>query len=187
MEEEIDGVTRYLIGKQSAFDSVMQISREIIRLSAQAITYIHTGRDPGGLMKELDSKVGELKRIDADFRYNSVQAYQEYAEAVILYSIKRGDGIPGHGAVGVEQDAYLMGLMDVVGELKREILESLREGKVQEAESYFDKMRTIYDSTRSIRFAEAVLQGFRHKQDTARIQIENAGSEILSFKSRGAK
>lgn len=45
-------------------------------------------------------------------------------------------------------------------------------------------MRMIFDGTRSIRFAEAVLNGFRRKQDVARIQIESAGSEILSFKKR---
>ena len=45
-------------------------------------------------------------------------------------------------------------------------------------------MKQIYDGTRKLRFAEAVLSGFRKKQDVARIQIENAGSEILSFRNR---
>ncbi len=73
--------------------------------------------------------------------------------------------------------------MDVMGELKREILEELRRGNLKKAENYFNKMRLIYDDTRSLRFAEAVLNGFRRKQDTARIQVESAGSEILSFKN----
>ncbi len=187
IETEVDGITEYLAAKQDSFDSVMRISRDVIRLSAQVITQIHNGKETIALMEELDSKVAELKRVDSDFKYNSLQAYQEYAEAVILKSIKDGNGIPDHNAVGVMQDAYLMGLMDVVGELKREILESLRSGNVAEAEDFFDNMRIIYDATRGMRFAEAVLQGFRHKQDTARIQVENAGSEILSFKSRAAK
>jgi predicted translin family RNA/ssDNA-binding protein len=42
-------------------------------------------------------------------------------------------------------------------------------------------MKDIYDMTRSLRFAEATLQGLRKKQDVARIQIENAGNEILYF------
>ncbi len=187
LEDDVEATINYLISKQEDFDKVMQISREIIRESAQAITYIHIGRDPSKLIKELDSKVAELKRIDKDFKYNTLQAYQEYSEAMILYGIKNGREIPTQKAVGVDNDAYLMGLMDAVGELKREIIDCLSAGKIKDAEFYFEKMRNIYDSTRSIRFAEAVLQGFRHKQDTARIQIENAGSEILSFKGRVAK
>jgi len=45
-------------------------------------------------------------------------------------------------------------------------------------------MKGIYDSTRSMRFANSLVPDFRHKQDTARIQLENAGSEILAFESR---
>ena len=70
--------------------------------------------------------------------------------------------------------------MDVVGELKRESLISLRNNNTDEAKRYFSFMEYIYDATRSIRFAEAILPGFRKKQDVARIQIENAGSDILS-------
>ena len=128
--------------------------------------------------------VKTLNKFDGEFSYNTKQAYQEYAEAKIFFEIKKKGSVPSYSAVGVSQESYLMGLMDVMGELKREILESLRENKVKEAEEYFDKMRAIFDGTRSIRFAEAVLNGFRRKQDVARIQIESAGSEILSFKKR---
>jgi translin len=75
--------------------------------------------------------------------------------------------------------------MDVMGELKREILEELRKENYKRADAHFEKMKLIYDTTRSLRFAEAVLAGFRRKQDTARIQLENAGSELLSFKNKG--
>ena len=65
-----------------------------------------------------------------------------------------------------------MGMMDVFGELKREIIGSLSEGDVKSARSYYSLMVEMFDATRSIRFAEAVLQGFRRKQDVARIQME---------------
>ena len=83
--------------------------------------------------------------------------------------------------VGVSEDAYILGLLDVVGELKREIFEALRVREIDLANKFFDNMKHIYDTTRSLRFAEATLQGLRKKQDVARIQIENAGNEILYF------
>jgi translin len=71
--------------------------------------------------------------------------------------------------------------MDVVGELKREILDSLRASETERAKAYLVLMESIYDATRAIRFPESVLPGFRKKQDVARIQLENAGSDILRF------
>jgi translin len=188
MEKEIEKISDLLSKKQSEFDKVMQLSRDIIRASGQAITTLHNGHIEKAerMVLDIKSKISELGTFDMQFKYNSFQAYQEYAEAAVSLSIKKDGRIPSIKEVGVDAEAYLMGLMDSVGELKREVLESLRGGKIKEAEKYFEFMEEIYDSTRTMRFAEAVLNGFRKKQDTARIQIENAGSEILMFKSREA-
>ncbi len=179
-------IAGYLTRKQAGFDKVMAMSRDIIRDAGQTITMMHND-DKEKAMERLCSMagtVGKLKKIDSEFRYHTLQAYQEYAEAYIFSEIKNRRKIPGMKSVGVGEEAYLLGLMDVEGELKREILEALRADRLKEAEWYFDTMKRIYDITRRLRFAEAVLGGFRKKQDTARIQIENAGSEILMFKSR---
>ncbi len=186
LNNDIENISDYLSKKQTDFDKVMQTTREIIRDAGQTITLMHNDEKKAAAtrLKEMSGRVTMLNRIDSLFRYSTMQAYQEYAEAFIFFSIKTKKKIPKVKDVGVDYDAYLMGLMDVVGELKREILESLRADKVKDAEWYLDTMKTIYDSTRRLRFAEAVLSGFRKKQDVARIQIENAGSEILSARHR---
>lgn len=191
--EELDGdiekISKGLIEKQASFDKVMQLSRELIRDAGQTITLMHNDEKEKALdrLRAMAGTVKKLQKSDQQFRYNTLQAYQEYAEAYIFTDIKTKRKVSTEKSVGVGGEAYLMGLMDVEGELKREILEALRSGKVKEAEWYFDTMKRIYDSTRRLRFAEAVLSGFRKKQDTARIQIENAGSEILMFKGRGKR
>jgi len=186
IQSEIKETSKYLTAKQKEFDSVMDVSREIIRNSASAITMLHNN-DAKGAAKTIKSAyagVKKLKKSDTKFEYYSRQAYQEYAEATIFYGIKTKETVPSIKEVGVEAEAYLLGLMDVMGELKREILEELRNDNVKKAEFYFGKMRLIYDSTRSLRFAEAILNGFRRKQDVARIQLEGAGSEMLASKSK---
>lgn len=186
LNNDIEVISDHLSTKQADFDKVMQICREIIRDAGQTITLMHNNDndDAKAKLAEMSKKVKMLEKIDSLFKYQTLQAYQEYAEAYIFSEIKTTHKIPTIKAVGVDNDAYLMGLMDVVGELKREILESLRANKLKDAEGYFDTMKEIYDSTRRLRFAEAVLSGFRKKQDVARIQIENAGSEILSARHR---
>jgi translin len=186
LDNDVEEISSFLTKKQADFDKIMQLSREIIRDAGQTITLMHNNdnKSAEARLKEMTKKVNMLQGIDQLFKYNTLQAYQEYAEAFIFMNIKMKKKIPKIKEVKVDNDAYLMGLMDVEGELKREILEALRIQKIKEAEWYFDIMKQIYDSTRRLRFAEAVLGGFRKKQDVARIQIENAGSEILMFKSR---
>jgi translin len=183
---EIRLISRHLTKKQRDFDSVMDLVRETVRESAQAITMLHNNelKSASKRLGNAEKLMNRLKKFDSSFDYHSKQAYQEYAEAKIFSEVKLHHRIPSCRAVNVDMESYLMGLMDVMGELKREILESLRENKPKDAEEYFKFMRTIYDDTRSVRFAEAVLSGFRRKQDVARIQVESAGSEILSFKSK---
>ena len=186
LQQDIDNISAYLTKKQKAFDNVTDLTRSIIRNAAQAITLLHSG-NKSAAKKTIASAYGDVKKavkFGAEFEYYTRQACQEYAEARIFYGIVDKGEVPSQSETNVNQEAYLLGLMDVMGELKREILEELRQGRESTAEEYFEKMRQIYDTTRSVRFAEAVLSGFRRKQDTARIQLENAGSEILSFKKK---
>ncbi len=181
---DISSISDRLAKKQKNFDNVMDVSRDMIRLAGESITLLHNNEKASALKKinEIAAKAKVMQKMDSDFRYHSLQAYQEYAEALCFYWVKTKGRLPRLSESKVPYEAYLMGLMDTVGELKREVLESLRHNDIKSAELYLEFMKSIYDSTRSIRFAEAVLNGFRKKQDVARIQIEGAGSEILSAK-----
>jgi translin len=185
MENDIEKIAKHLAKKQDQFNIIMGESRSIISESGRIITMLHNNmvKEVKPKIEKLSEQVEKLAKIDKGFEFYSLQAYQEYAEAMIIYKIKKHGSIIGMNELSIPSEAYLFGLMDAVGELKREVLEALRSGNLSKAESYFDMMKTIYDSTRYLRFAEAVIPGFRKKQDTARIQLENSGSEILMFKS----
>jgi translin len=174
--------------KQKTFDQVMDRSRELIRLSGVIITKLHNN-DVAGATKGLDQAEAFSKELSKykDFDYNTKQSQQEYSEAKIFFTIKTAGRIPALKQVGVDGEAYLMGMMDVFGELKREIIGSLSEGDVKSARSYYSIMVEMFDATRSIRFAEAVLNGFRRKQDVARIQMEGSSSELLAFSKKAAR
>ncbi len=184
IEEDMAATEKRLVEKQHSYDQVSELSRTIIRNAAQAITLLHNNRDEEAseLLKKMKGIAEQLNGAEPALGYYSVQALQEYAEARIFYSIKDSWKIPKRADLGIGVEPYLLGIMDVVGELKREVLESLRRSKISEAERFYDLMKEIYDSTSRMRFAEAVLNGFRRKQDVARIQLESAGSEILFAK-----
>ncbi len=183
IEREMAMVARHLAAKQKMFDDTERGSREAIRASAQAITLIHNGdiRRARALLASLEKSHMPAIKEAARHSNSALQALQEHAEASILLGIKDTGRIPSMRSMRLMPEAYLLGLMDVVGELKREMFEALRRRDVDAASAYLEMMRRIYDSTRSIRFAEAVLRGFRRKQDVARNQIESAEGELLRF------
>ena len=187
-DDEIEGIADEIARRQRSFDEVNELSRSIIRGCAKAITLLHNGDTAAAraAIGESERLAAGLGKADPEFRYMSLQAYQELAEAVILCSVKLSRRIPWPSEVRVPRDAYLLGLMDVVGELKRGMLISLMGGDRDTAGLYFRLMERIYDSTRSLRFAESVLPAFRRKQDVARIQLEAAGSDMLKFLKGGA-
>lgn len=186
IENDIGRAIEHLESKQKDFDSVLALTRRIVRDCSNSITMLHKGDAKGSadLIAKIKSGLKRLEKIDGSFRNQSAQAYQEYAEAYCLYGIVKRGEIPGMDELGMEPEQYLLGLLDVVGELKREALEELRAGNYGRAEKYYAHMTEIYDSTRGLRFPDAVINGFRRKQDVARIQIEQTGSDLAVHTSR---
>ncbi len=90
LNDDIEKISDHLSKKQADFDKVMQMSREIIRDAGQTITLMHND-DKAQATKRLDemkTKVNMLMKIDDQYKYQTLQAYQEYAEAFIFFKIK---------------------------------------------------------------------------------------------------
>lgn len=176
-------VERKLMRLQESKDRVLIISRDIVRVAGRAITLMHAKKlgQAGACMRQLDSLVKKLGAAEKGFEYFSLQAHQEYVEARAFYTILKEKRLSSMAEMHVDEIPYLLGIMDLVGELKRETIEAIRENNQESANSYYAFMKDIYDSTRSMRFANSLVPEFRRKQDTARIQMESAASEMLSM------
>ncbi len=186
---DVDGITKELASLQKRQDDVMRLDREIVRMSGEAINAMHSGnsKKAKSIMAMLEKGMRELRKSEKGFEYYSAQAHQEYVEAYALYCIVNGRKIPSAKNMGEDVRTYISGIMDLVGELKREAYEAMRKGNIKKAEEHYEIMKDIYDSTMHIRFANSILQNFRKKQDVARIQLETTGSELLYLKSRNGR
>ena len=188
MIPDMDKIEKKVIALESDRDKVRQASKDLIRLSGKTIAMMHA-KGPGsvkGMLKGLSKLKAQLEKAEIGFEYYSLQAHQEYSEALILYNILLRKKIPSMNEIKEGEVHYLLGLMDVVGELKREAIESIRKGKNKDARTYYRLMSDIYDSTLHMRFSNSVLPDFRRKQDSARIQLEGVMSEILHLDLKGA-
>ncbi len=183
---DLDEITRELEKLQKRQDRVMQLTRDATRMAGEAISAMHS-KDKAKIkriMSNLEKSMKKLKVIEKGFEYYSAIAHQEYVEAYSLYCVIGKKRIPSAKMMGEDVRSYMGGVMDLVGELKREAYEAMRKGEIDVAEAYYETMKEIYDSTMHIRFANSILQNFRKKQDVARIQLETTGSELLYLKSR---
>ncbi len=110
-------------------------------------------------------------------------AFMELSEAVVFSYIIHGKEPPGPDELGATPEAYVLGIADVIGELRREALDSLREGNVVDAERYLEKMDDLFMQIMKFDFPTAIIS-IRPKQDAARAILERTRSDI-AIASRG--
>ncbi|MEW5955016.1 MAG: hypothetical protein AB1626_00575 [Candidatus Micrarchaeota archaeon] len=181
LEKAVAKIVKTLSDKEKRQDQIIPLTREIIRDCALAIKAVHASElaEAGAKLAEIEPKVKKLHSLDEGLENVSNQCYQEYAEIRCLDAILRRKPIPSFEDLGIEATAWLSGLADCVGELRRAVQLALSDGKRKEAEYFFGKMNAIYDNLMVIKFSSSLVGPLKHKQDVIRGQIEQARSEML--------
>lgn len=180
MGAEISLIVSELSRREKEQDRILGSTRAIVRHCANGIKLIHSGE-----LKAARAEIAAARKGIApfartrQFEYLLEQPYQEIAEAVLLLAAVEGKPLPGWKQLGMPFEPYLLGLCDLVGELRREMLECLKRGDRKGASRHFELMSGIYDELSPIRFSNSLLPNFRKKQDVARSQVEQARSELV--------
>lgn len=177
----IERIVKKLSKKEKELDRVLAVNRSVVRSCSNAIKAMHAYNlaEARKHLKEAENGLKQISAYHDEFPGQLNHVFQEYAEARIVLSAIEKKKIPGYAELKVPEIPYLLGLLDAVGELKREMYESLRRGNRHEAGFYFRMMEEVYDELLPLRFSNAVLPEFRRKQDAARAQIEQARGELL--------
>jgi len=178
---DISNIEKKLTEKEEALDEVILKGRTAVRSCSNTIKAVHAGdmKTAKKHLGEAEKTVKQLLKRKQQFPNQVNHVLQEYAEALITLEAVQKKRIPGQKELDVEEVPYVLGLLDSVGELKREMYESIRKNKKKDAEKYFALMEEIFDALLPLRFSNAILPEFRRKQDVARIQIEQARGELL--------
>lgn len=163
-------------------DLAMTCSRRVIRLSKRVIHAIHTGEDHGDAMEEMESALDELLTAETpEVLLSAVtqDAMMEYAEAVILESMVAGMRVPSESDLGISASAWVMGLADCVGELRRIVTARLMEGDLQEARHYYGIMEEVCEELMLLDVPDAIAP-VRRKQDIARGIMDRTRSDMTT-------
>ena len=162
----------------------IESSRIITRKTKNMIHAIHVRDDyaeiADDIRRDVEGLTDYLKGEDSILYLAVVQdALGEYAEAFIFASVVKNGGIPSYETLGISPQAWLMGLADSIGEMRRMVLTYLIDGDIDNARELFDRMDSVGDDVLSFDVPDAIVP-VRRKQDVARSIIEKTRSDITN-------
>ncbi|HVJ96408.1 MAG TPA: haloacid dehalogenase [Acidimicrobiia bacterium] len=117
-------------------------------------------------------------------------AKKELAEAWLTLALVRDDPLPTAAELGIEIAPYCNGLAEAASELRRQTLDLLRAGKLDEAEKLMGSMDEIYSLLVTIDYPDGVTGGLRRTTDALRAVLERTRGDlttaIVSARLQGA-
>ncbi len=105
-------------------------------------------------------------------------AQKEFAEASATLAIVTGKSLPDPDTLGVSYPAYLNGLGEAVGELRRYLLDSLRRNDLSRCEELLAIMDDIYSVLVTMDFPDAITHGLRRTTDSVRGILERTRGDL---------
>ncbi|MCC6185319.1 MAG: haloacid dehalogenase [Microthrixaceae bacterium] len=107
-------------------------------------------------------------------------AEKEYVEARAVRAFVDGVTVPSASELVVGGPAYLRGLAEAASELRRHLLDRLREGDVARAEQLLGLMDDTYDALSTVDYPDAVTHGLRRTLDALRAVLERSRGDLTT-------
>jgi len=166
-------------------EKTLPLGRTAVRKCSESIKMTHRGMfdDARILVSDAQKIITEAsKEISAsDFMLRSKGlevAYQELAEAVNLLSLLEHGTFTPPEEYGIPTRAYLNGLADTVGELRRASLDYLRNDDIGKAESLLGFMEEILEELQTFDYPNALVPDLRRKCDVGRSLVERTRGDL---------
>lgn len=187
--KSLDGIMEkidFKIGeKEKIREDALKASRDIIISCRRGIQQLHRDQisEAEKYIKQASEKLVFLNDITKGhpeiFHAGFVEnAAQEFVEICCLSNIMKGASLPDPDVLNVTYSSYLLGLCDVVGELRRGALDFMLEGHTDKANEYLQYMDRIYDAIMSFDYPSSLVP-IKKKQDMVRALIEKTRGELV--------
>ena len=183
----VDDINQAFEAKSAVRDITLTRSRELIRFCANSIRATHRADDEEAL------RLLQTARDAANVMISEAQTYpdlyyagytqdalKELAEAHITRAIILGETLPAPDELNVEPPAYLNGLAEAAGELRRFALDALRRGDVPFAEKLLGQMDEIYSVLVTVDLPNAITGGLRRNTDMVRGVLERTRGDVTT-------
>ena len=182
-------LSRVLEVKNEARERALADSRATIRNCAHSIRASHRGElEPAREQLRAAGEMVAATRSQLIASHPDIywagyvqDAQKEYAEANITYAVIAGEQIPDAAELGVEPAAYLNGLGEAAGEMRRYLLDIIRHERgeaVEKCERVLGVMEDIYSLLVTVDYPDAITDGLRRTTDMVRGVLERTRGDV---------
>lgn len=176
VKTSLDQISKSLTKTHDAREFLIKNTRAIVISCSKSIIAVH-----GGDMQSAKSHLQNANKLLVEYRKKSktgLQRYlitpeQEFVEASTLIAIAEKKQIPTITTLKVSQEAYVLGLLDCIGELKRFILDKIRRDDLSQALKVFEIMEELFSLLYPFASLDKIIKETRRKLDVNRMLVED--------------
>jgi translin len=183
----VDAVVERLEAANQAREAALPACRRVIRAAGSSIRAVHRLDAAGAAAIAADAEAALRQAQQVLAPYPAVahagflhDAEKEYVEARAVAALVAGDPVPGPDALGVSPTAWMRGLAEAASELRRHLLDRLREGSTERAESLLAAMDDVYGALIVVDYPDAVTNGLRRTLDALRAVLERSRGDVTT-------
>jgi translin len=181
-EGVLASIEAHLRQRELRREDLYQRARRLRRLSQGTMSRLHADGAAPAELAEIRRGMADLadwlRREGRGDEAMALDALQEAVEAVLLGAVVAREVLPGPSELGVDPEPYLLGLGDVVGEVRRRVLDHLGRDDLAAAEADLLLMERLTRALLRFDTTRAIVQ-LKPKQDVARALLERTRGEIV--------
>ncbi|MFC1722909.1 hypothetical protein ACFL0V_02120 [Nanoarchaeota archaeon] len=184
-KRDLESIKKKIDSYEDSRDKVIKGSRQVIKLSKKIIYSLHRNNltDASKYVKEINSSLTQLTKHAKSPKLVSSGSYkvavQEYVEAICFYHLLKTKTLPTHTQLKVDHEYYLLGLIDLVGELVRRAINSAIKEDYKTSVQLKNLVSELYDELLLFDFAGGEL---RKKFDSIKYDLKKLEDLVLSLK-----
>jgi translin len=187
LADNVEAVRRSLEDAHRARESALPGCRRVIQLSGSAIKCVHR-LQPDRAAAFADEADDVLRGVQAVLAGHPASehggflhdAEKEYVEARSVIALVAGAPLPSADDLGVGGPAYLRGVAEAASELRRHLLDRLRDGDLARGEELLSVMDHVYETLGTVDFPDAVTGGLRRTLDALRAVLERSRGDLTT-------
>ena len=181
LKSSLTKIAKSLEAAQNSREYLIKNTRDVVISCSQSIIAAHKGDLPDAkkkLQKAQKLLRANRKKADLESKRYLLTPEQELVEATCFIAIIENKPIPSIESLRVSNESYILGLLDLIGELKRNVFDNIRVGKSKEASRIFEIMENLYLYLYPFAMYDKLVKEARKKLDVNRKLIEDARSAV---------
>ncbi|MGE3619957.1 MAG: haloacid dehalogenase [Acidimicrobiia bacterium] len=183
----VDALRATLDSAHAAREQALPACRRAIRAAGSSIRAVHR-LDPSAasaLAAEAEGALREAQHVlaphpsvaHAGFLHD---AEKEVVEARLTAALVSGEPLLSAGELMVDPTSWMKGLAEAASELRRHLLDRLREGDLERGEDLLAAMDEVYGALVTIDYPDALTGGLRRTLDALRAVLERSRGDVTT-------